>query len=176
LDSSIQTGEAALAPSSRLPHPHTSAHVLRVLAALAQTPGDQATASALAYAGRTIAERHEFPYWVAWADIILGWSQRQAGDLGYEEAIQQIENAIRAYRRTGAAQALPYALLLLADVALAYDRPHRALSAVTEGWQLAERYGLMLYASELLRIRAVAELRSGSDLSDVSKTLEQAEQ
>lgn len=176
LDSSIQNAEAALALSSRLRHPHTSAHVLCVLAARAQTLGDQASASALAYAGRTIAERHEFPYWVAWADIILGWSQRQAGDLGYEETIQHIENAIRAYRRTGATQALPYALLLLADVALTYDRPHRALSAVAEGWQLAERYGLMLYASELLRIRAVAELRSGSDLGDVSKTLEQAEQ
>jgi len=172
--SSNRNAEAALALSSRLRHPHTSAHVLCVLAARAQTLGERATASALAYAGRVIAERHEFPYWIAWADIILGWSQ--AYDLGYEAAIHQIEKAIGAYRRTGAGQALPYALLLLADVALKYDRPHRALSAATEGWQLAEQYGIMLYAAELLRLRAVAKIRSGSEPGDVSQILEQAEQ
>ena len=176
LDSSARNADAALALSSRLRHPHTSAHVLCVLAARAQTLGEQQTASALAFAGRTIAERHEFPYWLAWADIILGWSQGAEGADGQDAAgIGQIEKAIRAYRRTGAAQALPYALLLVAEAALASNRPRRALSAAAEGWQLAWQHGLMLYASELLRVRAVAELRLGSDPAQVAQLAAQAE-
>lgn len=171
LEESDRNAEAALALASRLQHPHTSAHVLCVMAARAQTIGHRQAASALAFAGRTLGERHEFPYWTAWADIILGWTQQDRDGRG----IELIEAAIRAYRRTGAAQALPYALLLLAESALACNRPRRALSACEEGWQLAERNGLTLYASELLRVRAVAELRLGSPLSRVLNLAAQAE-
>ena len=165
-ESSSRNAEAALKLSSRLHHPHTSAHVLCVLAARAQTLGEREAASALAFAGRTIAKRHEFPYWRAWADIILGWSHAR-GHTGSSDpaGVELIENAIRAYRRTGAAQALPYAQLLVADAALACGHPERALAAAAEGWQLAEQYGLMLYGAELLRVRAVAGLRLGTDVA-----------
>ncbi|MCL4765330.1 MAG: AAA family ATPase [Hyphomicrobiaceae bacterium] len=171
LEHSGGNAEAALALSSRLQHPHTSAHVVCVLAARAQTLGDRQAASALAFAGKTLGERHEFPYWSAWADIILGWT-RGSRDAG---GIDLIENAIAAYRRTGAAQALPYALLLLAETALACNRPRLASSASEEGWRLAEEQGLRLYASELLRVRAEAELRLGSDVSRASDLARRAE-
>ncbi len=158
LECSGRNAKAALALSSRLQHPHTSAHVLCVLAARAQTLGDRQAASALAFAGKTLGERHEFPYWSAWADIILGWTQGGRGDAG---GIALIESAIGAYRRTGAAQALPYALLLLAETALACGLPQLASSAGEEGWRLAEAQSLRLYAAELLRVRAEAELRLG---------------
>lgn len=175
LESSARNAEAALALSSRLHHPHTSAHVLCVLAARAQTLGERQAASALAFAGRIIANRHEFPYWRAWAEIILGWSHA-LGDSGSSDpaGIGLIENAIRAYRRTGAAQALPYAQLLVAEAALACERPRRALAAAVEGWQLAEQHGLMLYGSELLRLRAIAELRLGTDIATVPRLIAQA--
>src|SRR5690606_38257840 len=111
-----------------------------------------------------------------WADLILGWSQRHAGAGRDAALIRQIETAIRAYRRTGAAQALPYALLLLAETALACDRPRQALSAAIDGWRIADERGLLLYAAELLRVRAVAERQLGCDPALVSQTAAQAEQ
>lgn len=170
-EESDRNAEAALALASRLQHPHTSAHVLCVLAARAQTIGLRQTASALAFAGKTLGERHEFPYWSAWADIILGWTEGNRPGGG----IELIEAAIRAYRRTGAAQALPYALLLLAESALASNRPRQALAACEKGWQLANQNGLTLYASELLRVRAVAELRLGSPPTRVVELAAEAE-
>lgn len=163
LDSSSRHADAALGLASRLQHPHTSAHVLCILATRAQTLGKRSYASALAYAGKTIGEWHEFPYWSAWADIVLGWTRggRQGG------GIDLIESAIEAYRRTGATQALPYALLLLAETALAANQPRRALSACEAGWKLAEQNELALYASELLRVRAQAALSLGFDQSQV---------
>jgi len=171
LDSSSCNADAALKLASRLQHPHTSAHVLCVLAARAQTLGERQAASALAFAAKTLGERYEFPYWSAWADIVLGWTEngREAG------GIDLIESAIGAYRRTGATQALPYALLLLAESALACNQPQRALSATEEGFQLAQRNGLALYASELLRVRALAAMRLGFDDCQVINLAAQAE-
>jgi len=176
LESSRRHADAALRLASRLQHPHTSAHVTCVLAARAQTLGEEQAASALAFAGRTLGERHEFPYWIAWADIILGWTggggRVTGGAAGTD--IERIESAIAAYRRTGALQAVPYALLLVADKALACDRPQRALKAAMEGWQIAWQQGLMLYASELLRVRALAEKKLGSDPAHIANLVDRA--
>ncbi len=175
LESSCRHADAALALSSRLQHPHTSAHVLCVLAARAQTMGELQAASALAFAGKTLGERHEFPYWSAWADIILGWARGDSMACGVgETGLDLIEAAIAAYRRTGAIQAVPYALLLVAEKALACERPQRAFEAAMQGWQIAQHQGLMLYASELLRVRAVAEMKLGADPSCVAKLVNRA--
>lgn len=168
MESSSAHAEAALKLSCRLRHPHTSAHVLCVLAARAQTLGEQQSASILAFAGKTLGNWHEFPYWSAWADIILGWTQADRAGLA------PIEQAIRAYRRTGAVQALPYALLLLAQAALTCNRPRIAIRAASEGWDVAKRQGLMLYAAELLRIRALAEMQLGSETFHLHQLISQA--
>ena len=171
LGSSSRNAQAALVLSSRLQHPHTSAHVLCILATRAQTLGERQAASALAFAGKTLGERHEFPYWSAWADIVLGWTKGNRE----EQGIALIESAIGAYRRTGASQALPYALLLLAESALACNQAGRALSASEEGWAIAEQNSLMLYASELMRVRALATLRLGINTSHAMELAARAE-
>ena len=115
-------------------------------------------ASALAHTGKTLGGQFEFPYWCAWADIILGWVE---GSRGSANGMALIENAMTAYRRTGAVQALPYALLLLAETALAVGKPKRALRAARQGWHLARQYRLDLYAAELLRVRTMAKMQLG---------------
>ena len=161
---------AALTLAGRLRHPHTSAHVVCVLAARAQTLGERHAASALAFAGKSLSERHGFSYWKAWADLIIGWAQSGPRQNG----ISTIERAIKAYRRTGAAQAMPYAYLLLGEAALGSRAPRRALLAFDEGWSLANRQGLALYGSELLRMRAVAQQTLGNGPMEVAATVKQA--
>ena len=100
--SSTHHAERALALASRLQHPHTSAHVMCVLAARAQTVGERHNASALAFAGKSLSQRYEFPYWLAWANIILGWAQVDRGGDG----LAKIDAAIKSYARTGAQQAV----------------------------------------------------------------------
>ncbi len=168
--SSTHHAERALALASRLQHPHTSAHVMCVLAARAQTVGDRHNASALAFAGKSLSQRYEFPYWLAWANIILGWAQVDRGGDG----LAKIDAAIKSYARTGAQQAVPYALLLYAEAALAAGRPKCALSAVHDGWRIAHENGLFLYAAELFRARAKAEMQLGADMRTVSGHLKRA--
>ncbi|MGE8940456.1 ATP-binding protein [Leptospira interrogans] len=169
-DASVRHAKLALELASRLQHPHTSAHVMCVLAARAQTLGDRQKASALAYAAKSLSERHEFPYWQAWANIILGWSTADRTDGGLAE----IDQAIKSYLKTGARQAAPYAMMLYGEAALALGLPKKALAALQDGWQLAERNGVFLYAPELLRLCAIAEWHLGRSSQHVAAILEKA--
>jgi predicted ATPase/class 3 adenylate cyclase len=163
---SEQLAEQALARADHLAHPHTSAHVLSVLAARAQTLQQREIASTLAIAARTLANTHNFTYWSAWAEIILGWHEAAYSP---ENSIIRIERAIQDYRRTGAGQALPYALLLKAGVALDAGLYDLAERTTIEGLKLARVGGLGLYLSELLRVRALALMQTAAKPTDLSQ-------
>ncbi len=150
---SEHSSNEALKQAERLQHPHTSAHVMCVLAARAQTLAQRNTAGPLANAGRTIARQHKFPYWEAWADIILGWHDGQRIP---EIGAARIDRAIHAYRCTGAGQALPYAHLLRAGVALATGDHTTVITAADEGLALSKASGVFLFDAEILLIKSQA--------------------
>ncbi len=156
LAASDQIAEQALSRADELQHPHTSAHVVAVLAARAQTLGQRLVAAPLALAARNLAERHGFTYWSAWSEIILGWHEAEQSP---ENSIVRIERAIQNYRRTGAGQALPYAMLLKAEVALDAGLCDLAARATADGLKLARSGRIGLYIGELLRVRALALLQ-----------------
>jgi tetratricopeptide (TPR) repeat protein len=170
-DAARAHSRAALQLAGRLDHPHTSAHVVCVLATAAQILGDRGAASALAVSGKALAKRHDFPYWSAWAGVVLGWSQ---GCRRPDTGARSIIEAISAYRATGAEQALPYGYLLLGHTLLKANQPERAAEALEQAWILGEQRQLMLYAAEILRLRARAEARLGAPRPRVMALLEQA--
>jgi tetratricopeptide (TPR) repeat protein len=164
-------GHSALKLAGRLDHAHTSAHVVCVLATAAQILGDTGAASALSVAGDALGKRHDFPYWSAWAGLVLGWAQ---GCRTPEKGARLIAEAIDAYRSTGAAQALPYGYLLLGHTLLKAGQTPRALAALERASLLGEQCELELYAAEILRLRAQAEARLGSPPGRVVALIEQA--
>lgn len=153
LDASETSHMEALEQAERLEHPHTSAHVMCVLAARAQMLGLRSIAAPLANAARTVARRHKFAYWEAWAEIILGWH-------GAVRAVQtsgaRIDRAILAYRETGAGQALPYAQHLRASVALSAGDFATAIAAADAGLAFSDAYGVLLFKAALLLDKAQA--------------------
>ena len=137
----------ALYQAERLKHPHTSAHVMCVLAARAQSLGQGHIAAPLANAGRTIARRHNFEYWEAWADLIRGW---HSGLRALETAPAALDLAIQSYKQTGAGQGLPYAHHLRASVALAAGDMATAAATADAGLACCESYGVMFFKAALL--------------------------
>lgn len=162
-----QHGREALAIARRLAHAHTSAHVLCVLATAAQIRGDRGAAGALATAGRALAAHHAFPYWIAWADIVAGWV---VGGPMPERGLALISDAVDRYRATGAGQALPYALVLLADAELRRGEPSRALQAVTDAREASSR-GIRVWDAELDRLEALCRQRLGAPRDQVKQLL-----
>ena len=89
-----EDGALARRRAETLAHGHTSAHALGVLAIAALQAGSDAEAALAAQEARAIAVEHDFPYWVAWADVILA-----AGQKGRQpsEQMRALEAAILAY-------------------------------------------------------------------------------
>ena len=152
-EESERTSKAALDLSRGLHHPHTSAHVACVLAARAQTLQDRGRSAPLATAGNALARRYDFAYWLAWSELILGW---HAGGRSAKEGVDRTTAAIAAYRRTGATQALPYAHMVLADLALLAGDSQLMIAATDAASTSADGCGVRIFESETLRIKAHA--------------------
>ena len=152
-EESERTGEAALELSRILRHPHTSAHVACVLAARAQILQQGSRAAPLAIAANALAKRHDFAYWQAWSELILAW---HSGSRNPREGIKKAKAAIAAYRRTGATQALPYAHMLLADLALLASDYQLCLAVAETALATAASCGVRIFEAEILRMKALA--------------------
>ena len=61
---------------------------------------------------RKISREQAFPLWIAWGDILWGWSLSEEGQ--GEEGIAQIQCGIKAWQTTGAELTRPYFHTILA--------------------------------------------------------------
>ena len=147
----------------KLDHAHSIVHAVGVDALRLLTAREFARSAAAVDEARAQAEKHEFPYWIAWCNIIAAAIQRPA-DPGH--ALELLSPAIDGYRRTGVRQLVPYALALEAECCLDLDRPHDAMRVLDEALALTGETGVVLYAAELLRLRACAAHRMNRNHRD----------
>ena len=107
----------------------------------------------MAIGGAWLAQQHGFPYWSAWADILLGW--REAGS-NRAQGLARLDRGVVAYRKTGAGQILSYAMLLRGGMALDGGGRDEALAAAEAGLAAARDHGVRLFESDLIRLKALA--------------------
>ena len=153
IEQSDATSELALEHADRVQHAHTSAHVSCVLAGRAQVLGRRGETASMAIGGAWLAQQHGFPYWSAWADILLGW--REAGS-NRAQGLARLDRGVVAYRKTGAGQILSYAMLLRGGMALDGGGRDEALAAAEAGLAAARDHGVRLFESDLIRLKALA--------------------
>lgn len=146
-DSAERFGREALNAADRVQHPHTCVHVRGVLAVAAQMRGDRDRAAEHAAIAHDTAVAHDFVYWIAWAEFVLGWLQL---DRTPEQAAVSIGRAIDRYQATGARQALPYAWTLEADALRASGNEAQASDRLTFALELAGAGRVELYRPEIL--------------------------
>lgn len=139
-------------------HPHTTAHVVSVLAVAELTAGLREAAMPLAMAGRAIAQHHGFTYWSAWCGIIL--ADLEPGR-STTRVLCALTRAIRDYEATSARQALPFSYMLLANRALDDGQDSAALDALDHGLQAADATGVACYTPELLRLYSICRYQLG---------------
>lgn len=144
---------SALAAAERLQHPHTSAHVMGVLALASLSSGDVERAALLAQQSRTIATENNFDYWIPWSDVILGAAEAKYSPLnGY----QSLKSALSRYRATDAAQFCPFIYAVLAETAIEFKAFDRAVDDAEAGLSLTKLNGCILYRPVLQHQRARA--------------------
>jgi len=114
-----------------------------------------------AEAAISLAQEQGFPYWRAVGSLMRGWALAHQGQ--GKEGVEQITQALRAFRATGAAAWQPYWLALLADAYGTMGQPEARLTVLTEALTLADKTGERWYEAELHRLKGALLLQQSLD-------------
>jgi adenylate cyclase len=142
--------EQTIADADRVNHPFTQTVTLAYAAMLAQFRRDIEEVRRLAGSAIAHASEHGFPYYLAWSEILRGWSRAIGG--ARDDTIDEMRRAIDAVR-TLAGLRLPYYRGLLAEAFGRAGRTPEGLQEITTALSEARRTGECWWEPELLRIR-----------------------
>jgi DNA-binding winged helix-turn-helix (wHTH) protein/predicted ATPase len=149
-DQARAQGEESLRLAGELAHPFSRAITLAYAAMSHQFCRDLERVDSLAEATITLCIEHGFPYYLAWAQVLRGWSRAAAG--APEEGIADIRRGIGVLQATAGAR-LPYYRALLAEACAWAGHIDDAFQAVTDGSADIEKTEERWWEAEVHRLR-----------------------
>ncbi len=151
--------EETLNVAAETDHPFTRTITLAYAAMLCQFLGDVSEVDRLTQATIAHAAEHGFPYYLAWAEVLRGWSLVAQG--GDDSAVEEIRRGIEVLQTTARLR-VPYYRGLLAQAYGRIGRLDEGLKVVTEALEdihnTEERWWepeLHRTRGDLLRLRAM---------------------
>jgi predicted ATPase len=111
-DQARAQADETLSLAAQLSHPFTRAITLAYATMLHQFCRDLSRVDSFAEATITLCAEHGFPYYLAWAEVLRGWSRAAGGAL--DEGIAGIRRGIDVLQAIAGAR-LPYYRALLAE-------------------------------------------------------------
>ena len=145
----IDETDRAIALAEKLDHQHSLAFALSLAASTRQALGMIEETQQLAERALSLSQAFGYPYWTAWAQILLGWVRGRSGDPHL--ATEELQDGLRAYQETGSLQMLPYFLVLLAELDLRRGEPEKAILHLEKAKRMIDIVGVRFYEAELLR-------------------------
>ena len=142
--------EETLNLARELSHPFTQAITLAYMTMLNQFRRDVVEIDRLAQATITYTTEHGFPYYLAWAEVLRGWSVAVRG--ASEEGIAKIRRGIEVLQTTAGLR-LPYYRALLAEACGCTGRIDEALEALADAFAEVEKTEERWWEAELHRLR-----------------------
>ena len=130
------------------------------LAMLHQFRREPAAAGEQAAAGIALCAEQGFPYYLAWMQVIQGWSLAADGSPG--EGVARIRQALAAMEATGARLRRPYYFCLLAETCALFERVEEADALLAEALSLADAWDERWWEPEIHRLRGDLLRRRGS--------------
>jgi class 3 adenylate cyclase/tetratricopeptide (TPR) repeat protein len=104
-DEARACSDRAIAHARREQHVFSLCYALCFAASTAQLCGDASRAEACAAEALALGNRHNFQYWIAWAQAVQGWI---VGRRAPTEGISLIDDAVGRYLATGSTLVRPY--------------------------------------------------------------------
>jgi DNA-binding winged helix-turn-helix (wHTH) protein/predicted ATPase len=141
-----------------LGHPFTRTIVLAYAAMLSQFLRDTSELDRLADATIEQASEHGFPYYLAWGEVLRGWSRAAQG--AGASAVGEIRAGI-AVLRTTARLRLPYYCSLLAEACGLSGRANDGLEVLAQAFDDVRETGERWWDAELHRMRGDLLLATG---------------
>ena len=171
-DTAKDASSTAISIAERAEHPFSMCYALCLAASLEQCRHHPSLAAVHAEKASAISAEYNFPYWIAWANIVKGWAISMLGDPA--SGIRLLSKGIAEYESTNATQMRGYSLVLLAE---AYQKGNRWRDvADTANIALAEmdRTGIVFYQAEAYRLLSEGLLSLGSDRTTIVHLLTKA--
>jgi predicted ATPase len=114
-----------------------------------------------AEAAISLAQGQGFPYLIAVGSLMHGWALAHQGQ--GKKGVEQINQALRAFRATGAKAWQPYWLALLADAYGTMAEPEAGLAVLTEALTLIDTTGERWYEADIHRLKGALLLQQHAD-------------
>ncbi len=149
-DQAFVRAEETLGRARDLSHPFTQTVALAYAAMLNQFRRDVGEVARLAQATITHSTEHGFQYYLAWAEVLEGWSLAIRG--ASEAGIAEIHRGIRVLQ-TMAGMRLPYYRALLAEALGSSGRIDEAFQALTDAFADVGKTDERCWEAELYRLR-----------------------
>jgi predicted ATPase len=90
-------------------------------------------------------------YYLAWGNIIQGWTQAVQGEA--KKSIEIMHQGLADLRSTGAERSLPYYLALLAEAYGEAERAEEGLNVLREAFSFVDKKSERWWEAELYRLR-----------------------
>jgi len=169
----LQCLHDALALAHELSHPFSLAWAQSMATFVTQFRRDVPAVYEHAESALALATEQRFPLYVAHGTIVRGWALTMQGQ--DEDGIAQGRQGIAAYRATGAALAVPWFYILLAEVSAHLGHIDDGLQALAEAHTLVEQQEERWWEAEIHRLRGVLLLRQTSAAAQQQTGTPQAE-
>jgi DNA-binding winged helix-turn-helix (wHTH) protein/predicted ATPase len=150
--------DETLSVAAAIGHPFTRTIALAYAAMLSQFRRDVAEVNRLTHVAIAHATEHGFPYYLAWAEVLRGWSRAAQG--AGESAVADMRRGIDALQTTAGLR-LPYYRALLAEACGRIGRIDDGLRLVSQAFDDVRRTEERWWEPELHRTRGEL-LRLGS--------------
>ena len=150
-DAAARTAADAIELADRIAHPFSMAFALDMAAAVHQFRREPDRTLELASRAVALSTEQGFPLWSAFGGLLRGWALvcRRKG----EAEMTELQDALGAWRATGARVCGPYLLGVIADAYAEIDEPGTALPLVVEALTMADAGGEVWWTPELLRLQ-----------------------
>jgi DNA-binding winged helix-turn-helix (wHTH) protein/predicted ATPase len=150
LDRARASSEATVSLARKLSHPLSLTVALAYAAMLHQFCQDVGQLDTFAEAAIRVCSEHGFPYYLAWAEVLRGWSRAAAGSHG--KGVAEIRRAIEALEARAGAR-LSYYRALLAEACLWSGDIEGSLDAINQAFSDIRRSEERWWEPELHRLR-----------------------
>lgn len=168
----LQRSQDMLQLAHDISHPYSLAFAHCAVAVLHQCRREAPQAQVAAQAALTLAAAHGFPLWSAMGTVLLGWAlamQQQT-----KEGLAHLQRGLRVWRATGAANLLPYYLMLLADAYRAAQRVDNQFAVLDDMQAVMTATGECWWEAEMYRLRGEALWHSRASARQAEQQLQLA--
>jgi predicted ATPase len=152
----LQLSEEALANARQTSHLVTLCFALHARCWFHQIATDHRSLRLRAKELIGLTEEHGFPYWLAYARVLYGWTHTQ--EASEQEGSAQMLQAFGEYQATGARLYMPYFTALLAPVGAVRGETAEELQLLTDAIARVNETGERWFEAELYRLHGEALL------------------